>query len=162
MADYFLKLDPAVEGESQDSKHKGEIELESWSFGVSNSSSVLPGQGGGAGAGKSVPGNFTATKKTDKSTPRLAQAVATGDHFKSAIITVRKAGGMQQDYLTITLSEVLISQYQAAGSGNAALPMESISLNYAKMVQEYKVQKADGTFGGAVTLGYDWSKNVKI
>ena len=117
-ADYFLKLDPKVEGESADSKHKGEIELESWSFGVSNASSAL--QGGGAGSGKSVPLDFNATKKTDKSTPRLAQAVATGDHFKSAIITVRKAGGTQQEYLTITLSDVFISSYQAGGSGGGS------------------------------------------
>jgi type VI secretion system secreted protein Hcp len=159
-ADYFLKLDPKVEGESGDSKHKGEIELESWSFGVSNSSSAL--QGGGAGSGKSVPGDFTATKKNDKSSPRLAQAVAMGDHFKSAIITVRKAGGTQQEYLTITLSDVFISSYQSGGSGNGSLPMESFSLNYSKMVTEYKEQKADGTLGGSVKLGYDWTKQVKI
>lgn len=159
-ADYFLKLDPKVEGESTDSKHKGEIELESWSFGVSNASSAL--QGGGAGAGKSMPSDFTATKKNDKATPRLAQAVAMGDHFKSAIITVRKAGGSQQEYLTITLSDVFISSYQAGGSGNGALPMESISLNYSKIVQEYKEQKADGSLAGSVKLGYDWAKQVKI
>ena len=158
-ADYFLKLDPKVEGESGDSKHKGEIELESWSFGVSNSSSAL--QGGGAGSGKSVPGDLVATKKNDKSSPRLAQAVAMGDHFKSAILTVRKAGGTQQEYLTITLSDVFISSFQAGGSGNG-LPMESLSLNYSKMVQEYKEQKADGTLGGSVKLGYDWFKQVKI
>ena len=159
-ADYFLKLDPKVEGESQDSKHKGEIELESWSFGVSNSSSVLGGSR--AGAGKSVPGDFTATKKSDKSTPRLAQAVAMGDHFKSAIITVRKAGSTQQEYLTITLSDVFVSSYQAGAAGSGALPMESIALNYSKLVQEYKEQKADGSLGKAISLGYDWSKQVKI
>jgi type VI secretion system secreted protein Hcp len=157
-ADYFLKLDPKVEGESQDSKHQGEIELESWSFGVSNATSAL----GGGAAGKSVPGDFTATKKVDRSTGRLAQAVATGDHFKSAILTVRRAGGTQQDYLTITLSDVFISSYQAAGSGGGTLPMDSISLNYAKLVWEYKTQKADGSLGGSVKLGYDWSKQVKI
>jgi type VI secretion system secreted protein Hcp len=159
-ADYFLKLDPKVEGESVDSKHKGEIELESWSFGVSNGASAL--QGGGAGAGKSVPRDFTATKRIDKSTPRLAQAVAMGDHFKSAIITVRKAGGTQQEYLTITLNEVFISSYQGGGAGGSSQPMESISLNYSKLVQEYKEQKADGSVGGSIKLGYDWHKQVKI
>lgn len=159
-ADYFLKLDPKVEGESTDSKHKGEIELESWSFGVSNTSSML--QGGGGGSGKSMPLDFHMTKKTDKATARLAQAVAMGDHFKSAIITVRKAGGTQQEYLTITLSDVFISSYQAGGSGNGNLPMEQLSLNYSKILQEYKEQKPDGSLGGSVKLGYDWSKNVKI
>jgi type VI secretion system secreted protein Hcp len=159
-ADYFLKLDPKVEGESTDEKHKGEIELESWSFGVSNTSSML--QGGGGGSGKSMPLDFHMTKKTDKSTARLAQAVAMGDHFKTAIITVRKAGGSQQEYLTITLNDVFISSYQAGGSGNGNLPMEQLSLNYSKILQEYKEQKPDGTLGGSVKLGYDWQKNVKI
>jgi type VI secretion system secreted protein Hcp len=159
-ADYFLKLDPKVEGEATDSKHPGEIELESWSFGVSNGSSAL--QGGGSGTGKSVPGDFHFTKKNDKSTARLAQAVAMGDHFKSAIITVRKSGGDQQEYLTITLSDVFISSYQAGGSGNGTLPMEQLSMNYSKILQEYKEQKADGSLGGSVKLGYDWTKQVKI
>jgi type VI secretion system secreted protein Hcp len=159
-ADYFLKLDPKVEGESPDSKHKGEIELESWSFGVSNNSSAL--QGGGSGSGKSNPLDLNITKKTDKASARLAQAVAMGDHFKSAILTVRKAGGTQQEYLTITLSDVFISSYQAGGSGGGNLPMEQLSLNYAKILQEYKEQKPDGSLGGSVKLGYDWSKQVKI
>ena len=158
-ADYFLKLDPKVEGEATDSKHPGEIELESWGFGVSNASSAL--HGGGSGAGKAVPMDFVATKKNDKSTPRLAQAVAMGDHFTSAIITVRKAGGTQQEYLTITLSDVYISSYSASGS-TGVLPMESLSINYAKMVQEYKEQKADGSLGGSVKLGYDFKTQVKI
>jgi type VI secretion system secreted protein Hcp len=159
-ADYFLKLDPKVEGESGDSKHKGEIELESWSFGITNSSSAL--LGGGSGSGKSSPMDFSATKKNDKASPRLAQAVAMGDHFKSAILTVRKAGGTQQEYLTVTLSDVFISSYQAVGAGNGVLPTEQISLNYAKMVTEYKEQKPDGSLAGSVKLGYDWFKQVKI
>lgn len=158
-ADYFLKLDPKIDGESLDTKHKGEIELESWSFGVSNNSSAL--QGGGAGSGKSVPGDFTCTKKTDKASPRLAQAVAMGDHFKTAIVTVRKAGTTQQEYLVITMSEVFISSWQSGGTGGGQLPMESLSLNYAKIITEYKEQKPDGSLGGSVKLGYDWAQQVK-
>ena len=160
-SDYFLKLDPKVEGESTDSKHKGEIELESFSFGVSNQSSMLQG-GGGGGAGKSSPDALVVTKRNDKSTPRLHQAVAMGDHFKSAILTIRKAGGGQQEYLTVTLNDVYVSHFTISGANGGGLPMESVSFNYSKMVQEYKEQKADGSLGGAVKLGYDWSKQVKV
>lgn len=159
-SDYFLKLDPKVEGESTDSKHKGEIELESFSYAVTNQSSTL--QGGGGGAGKSSPGELVVTKRNDKSTPRLHQAVAMGDHFKTAILTVRKAGGGQQEYLTVTLNDVYISHFSISGANGAGLPMESISFNYSKMVQEYKEQKSDGSLGGAVKLGYDWAKQVKV
>ena len=88
--DTFLKLDPKVEGESKDERHKGEIEILRWNFDLSNKPSTL--QGGGAGTGKSVPGEFQFDKSLDKSTPVLAQVTAAGDHFNSAIITVRKAG----------------------------------------------------------------------
>jgi type VI secretion system secreted protein Hcp len=159
-SDYFLKLDPKIEGESTDSKHKGEIELESFSYGVSNQSSSL--QGGGGGAGKSEPGPLIVTKRNDKATARLHQAVAMGDHFKTAILTIRKAGGTQQEYLTVTLNDVYISNFQISGANGGGLPMESIAFNYAKLVQEYKEQKADGTLGGAVKLGYDWAKQVKV
>jgi type VI secretion system secreted protein Hcp len=46
--DMFLKLD-GIPGESRDSKHKGEIEIESFSWGASNSGSAAHGSGGGAG-----------------------------------------------------------------------------------------------------------------
>jgi type VI secretion system secreted protein Hcp len=109
-----------------------------------------------------MPQDFHITKKTDKSSARLAQAVAMGDHYKSAIIYVRKAGGTQQEYLTITLSDVFISSFQAGGAGHDSLPMEQLAMNYSKMLQEYKEQKPDGSLGGSVKLGYDFSKQVKI
>jgi len=46
--DYFLRID-GVPGSSTDAKHKGEIEVESFSFGVSNQASPGTGAGGGAG-----------------------------------------------------------------------------------------------------------------
>jgi type VI secretion system secreted protein Hcp len=159
-SDYFLKLDPKVEGESADGKHKGEIELESWSFGVSNISSSRAG--GGAGSGKSSPGDLVIVKKVDKSSPRLFQACSMGDHFKTAVLTVRKAGGKQEEYLTVTLNDVFISSAQTSGSNGNDVPLDSVSLSYVKMVQEYKEQKADGSLGGSVKLGYDWAKMEKV
>ena len=47
--DYFLKLD-GIQGESVDSKHKDEIQIQSWSWGASQVSSVAGP--GGSGAGK--------------------------------------------------------------------------------------------------------------
>ena len=50
--DAFLKID-GIDGESTDKTHPGEIEISSFSWGVSNPSSV-GGRGGGGGAGKAV------------------------------------------------------------------------------------------------------------
>ena len=48
--DYFLRLD-GIPGESVDAKHKGEIDVLSWSWGeIAADAGAAPG--GGAGAGK--------------------------------------------------------------------------------------------------------------
>ena len=48
--DAFLKID-GIEGESTDKTHPGEIEIQSFSWGVSNTASGGAGGGGGAGKG---------------------------------------------------------------------------------------------------------------
>ena len=48
---------------------------------------------------------------------RVVLACAEGRHFKKVCLLARKAGGWQQDFLKVTLSDVLISSFQTAGSG---------------------------------------------
>jgi type VI secretion system secreted protein Hcp len=158
--DYFLKLD-SVDGESVDDKHKGEIELESYSWGATNAGTA--GRGPGAGSGKVQPQDFHLVKKLDKSSPNLYINCCTGQHHKSAIITARKAGGGQQEYFKITLEDVLISSYQHGGaSGTGVVPSEQVTLNFAKMEVSYKEQKPDGSLGAEVKQKYDFSANKKI
>jgi type VI secretion system secreted protein Hcp len=158
--DYFLKIE-GVESESSDAKHKGEIELESFSWGETQSGTA--GHGGGAGAGKVQRQDFNFVKRIDKGSPVLFVACATGQHFKSAILTARKAGGEQQDYLKVTMSDVLISGYQFGGAAASELvPTEQVSLNFAKLEMSYKEQKADGSLGGEVKQTYDFGANKKV
>jgi type VI secretion system secreted protein Hcp len=159
--DYFLKID-TVTGESSDSKHKGEIEVQSFSWGETQTGTA--GHGGGGGAGKVVPQDLTFSKKMDKSSPVLFISCATGVHFKDAVFVARKAGaGAQQEYLKITMEEVLISNYNLSGSdGSDNIPNESISLNFAKLEISYKVQNPDGTLGAEVKQKYDFAQNVKV
>jgi type VI secretion system secreted protein Hcp len=158
--DYFLKID-GVESESTDAKHKGEIELESYSWGESQSGTA--GKGGGQGAGKVNPQDFSFVKRVDKSSPVLFIACATGTPYKNAVLTARKAGVGQQEYFKITMEEVLVSSYQLGGSGTSdVVPMEQVSLNFAKLEMVYKEQKADGSLGGEVKQKYDFAANVKI
>jgi type VI secretion system secreted protein Hcp len=111
----FLKLD-GVKGESQDHKHRGDIEISSFSFGAGNGGAQA--HGGGGGAGKVSFSSFTITKHVDKSSALLQKAVVGGQHYKEMdVFFARKAGGTQQDYLEIKLQDVLISSYQAGGSG---------------------------------------------
>ncbi len=156
--DYFLKID-GIEGESQDSKHKGEIEIESFSFGEVQTGTAA--HGGGMGAGKVQMQDFNFVMKVNKASPKLFLACARGDHIKNAVLTCRKAGKDQQEYLKVTFSDILVSSFQTSGTSSGdMLPMDQISLNFTKIEFEYREQKPDGTLGGAIKAHYDL-KQVK-
>ncbi len=158
--DYFLKVE-GVEGESADHKHKGEIELESWSWGETQTGSMH--QGGGGGAGKVQMQDFHFTMKMNKASPKLKLACASGEHIKKAVLTCRKAGKDQQEFLKVTLSDSLVSSYQTGGSAHSdIIPVDQISLNFSKIEFEYKEQKPDGTLGAAVTAGWNTKENKKV
>jgi type VI secretion system secreted protein Hcp len=158
--DYFLKLD-GIDGESADDKHKGEIDLLSFSWGATNTGTG--GVGGGSGAGKVAMQDLHFTAKVNKSSPKLMLACATGQHIKSGIITCRKAGGDQQEFLKITLTDVLVSSYQVGGSGGSdIIPVEQVSLNFSKIEKEYKPQKPDGSLDSPVKAGWDLKSNKKV
>lgn len=156
-ADFFLKID-GIEGESNDSKHKNEIELESWSFGATNSGGHA--YGGGGGAGKVVMQDFHFVMAINKAAPKLFLACSTGQHIKEATLTCRKAGGEQQEYLKIKFSDLLVSSYQTGGSG--VVPTDQISLNFTKIEYDYKPQKADGSLDASVKAGYNLKENKKV
>ena len=158
--DYFLKID-GIDGESHDHKHANEIEISSWSFGETQGGSHS--SGGGGGAGKVVMQDFHFTMNTNKASPKLFLACANGEHIKSAKLTCRKAGKDQQEYLSWTFSDLLVSSYQTGGSGgNGVLPVDSISLNFTKVEIGYKMQKPDGTLDAENKAGYDLKKNQKV
>ncbi len=153
IVDYFLKLD-GIPGESNDSKHKQEIEIESFSWGATQSGTAS--HGGGLGGGRVNMQDFHFVMRINKSSPKLMLACAQGDHIKTAVLTCRKAGKEQQEYLKITFSDLMVSSYQTGGSGGqSVVPIDQISLNYTKIEIEYKEQKPDGSLGGAIKAWYD-------
>jgi type VI secretion system secreted protein Hcp len=160
VVDYFLKIE-GVDGESSDHKHKGEIELESWSWGETQTGTHA-GTGGG-GAGKVSMQDFHFVMKVNKASPKLLLACADGEHIKKAVLTCRKAGKGQQEFLLYTFSDLLISSYQTGGSGSGdVIPLDQISMNFAKIEIEYKEQKADGSLAGGVKAGYDLKLHQKV
>jgi type VI secretion system secreted protein Hcp len=156
--DYFLKID-GIEGESQDDKHEGEIDIESFSWGATQSGTIAVG--GGGGAGKVSMQDFHFAMGVNKASPALFLACAQGDHIKNAILTCRKAGKEQQEFMKITMSDVLVSSFQTGGSGAGdVVPTDQISLNFAKIEVEYKEQDATGKLMGSTKKWFDL-KSVK-
>jgi len=158
--DFFLKL-KGVDGESQDAKHKGEIDIESWSWGETQGGAHSAG--GGGGAGKVIMQDFHFVMKINKASPKLFLACASGEHIPDGLLTCRKAGKEQQEFLTIKFTDLLVSSYQTGGAGQSSVvPTDQISLNFTKIELEYKEQKADGSLGAAAKAGWDLKKNVKV
>ena len=144
--DYFLKID-GIEGESTDDRHKGEIVIESWSWGVSQQTAA---SGGGSRAGKPCSAPMSFSKPVDKATPQLMANAVSGMVIPRAILIGRKAGEGQQDYLKYELKNVYVTSYQTGGSTGAA-PTDQFSLNFASLSVEYRVQDPKGGLGSPVS-----------
>jgi type VI secretion system secreted protein Hcp len=154
-ADIFAKIGD-IKGESLDDKHKDEVEVLSWSWGVTQSGTIP--QGGGGGAGKASFNDFNFTHHIDKASPVLMKACATGQHIKEATITVRKAGKGQHEFMIVKMNDVIITGVTHGGSGDSG-HSENVSLAFAKVDLEYKPQKADGSLDAGIHFKYDITGN---
>jgi type VI secretion system secreted protein Hcp len=157
--DYFLKID-GVPGESADAKHKGEIQLESFSWGETSASGG--GMGGGGGAGKVQMQDLVVTMLASKASPKLMLGCATGKHYKEAVLTVRKAGKSQQEFLVFKFKDVIVTSYQTGGSAQSDMILDQASLGFSTIQLDYRPQKADGSLDAAVKAGWDLKQNKPL
>lgn len=139
--DMFIKLGD-IKGESLDSKHKEEIDVLAWSWGMSQSGTMHLGSGGGAG--KVNVQDLSFTKYVDKSSPALMGACAKGSHLDKAVLTCRKAGGNPLEYMVFTFESVLVSSLSFGGSGGEERFTENVTLNFEKYSVTYQPQNAKG------------------
>jgi type VI secretion system secreted protein Hcp len=158
MADYFLKVD-GIQGESTDAKHQGEIEVLAFSWGVGQAGSASTGSGGGAG--KAVFDDLLVVARTSKASPLLWLACANGTHIKTAVLTARKAGKPPQEFLTIVITDALVSSYEVDGSDEEH-PLDQVSFSYAKVETHYTPADKTGKPQPSVSAGWDLKANQKV
>ena len=157
--DMFLKLD-GIDGESKDAKHAGEIDIESFAWGMAQTGSGH--RGTGSGTGKVDVHDVTITKVVDKSSPSLMLACANGKHIAKGSIVVRKAGENPLEYLTIDLEKILVSNYHTNGTNTADVHTETVTLNFVKMKLEYWTQTDKGAKGENANFSWDVAQNMKF
>lgn len=155
--DMFLKITD-VKGESKDKSHSGECEIESFSWGATQLGTSSHGTG--AGGGKVSMNDFHFVMRNNSASPTLFLFCANGKHLKEAKLTCRKAGGQQEDFMKVVMSDVLISSYQTGGSGGGEVPMDQISLNYSKIEIEYLAQDDKGVTKSAGKKFWDMKTNT--
>ena len=154
-SEIFAKIGD-IKGESLDSKHKDEIEVLSFSWGVTNTGAK--GFGGGGGEGKATFHDLSFVHHIDKASPVLMQACASGTHVKEGTMTNRKAGKDQQDYLIVKMNDIIITGV-TDGDASGQAGSETVSLAFAKIDLEYKPQKADGSLDTGIHFKYDLKAN---
>jgi type VI secretion system secreted protein Hcp len=154
--DMFIKIKD-VNGEAQDDKHKDEIDVLAWSWGMSQSGTMHMGAGGGAG--KVNVQDLSITKWVDKSTPTLMKLCCKGQHVGECVLVVRKAGGTAVEYIKITLKEALVASISTGGSGGEERLTENITLNFSEFKYEYTTQGQDGGAGATVPVAWDIAAN---
>jgi type VI secretion system secreted protein Hcp len=162
-ADAYLKL-TGIPGDSTDAKHKNEIEVLSFSSGVSMPLGPRSFSGSAPNERASL-SDLNITKVVDSSSTALFKAVCTGQHIDEAVLSVNRADGTgkeKTEYLKYVLTDVVVSNYQASGSDGSGLPVESFSLNFATIQISYTVTDQTGAPKGAKMAGWDVSKHQLI
>ena len=159
--DMFLSIKGAVHGqingEAQDDKHKNEIEVLGWSWGIQGK----PSLGGGTASGKATIRELKVVKNVDKASTALMGAVRTNETIKEAVLTLRKAGGKTPlEYLKITIEQGRIVSLEIDGgdvSGSSTVT-ERITLSFNKIAVEYTPQGGDGQPLGSTTFQDQWGE----
>ncbi|MEJ8824791.1 type VI secretion system tube protein Hcp [Variovorax humicola] len=155
--DMFIKI-KGVDGESVDAKHKKEIDVLAWSWGLSQSGTTHTG--GGGGAGKVNVQDLSFTKYVDGASHALILACCKGTHIDEATLVVRKAGDNPLEYITITMEELIVSSISTGGSGGEDRLTENVTLNFAKVKFEYDPQSKKGAGEGKKTAAWNIAENV--
>jgi len=157
--DAYIKFD-GIDGEATDDKHKKWIKVDSFSWGISNNVDVI---GSALSSGKANVQDFSFSKQTDSSSPKLALSCCTGDHIKSLDLELVQSSGARQTWLHYTFTECMLSNFGVGGApGGADRPSESFSVAFGQWEIKYWPSDDKGVLGGVVPAKFDCKTNKKV
>jgi type VI secretion system secreted protein Hcp len=156
--DSFLKLG-TLKGESVVKGFEDQIQLLSWGWGMTQSGTTHTASGGGAG--KVDVSDLQISKHVDAASPMLALACCKGTHYDTATLTMRKAGGTALEYVTLTLTDLIVTSYSVSEGGGGDLLTDTFTLNFGKFKYSFQPQDNKGAKkGGAIDATWDIAKGV--
>jgi type VI secretion system secreted protein Hcp len=150
-ADYFLHLQAKragkVKGEASAPGHEDDIVCTGWGWGLSASSAI----GDTRTTARRSYTALTVHKGVDSATTALMSALATNDEIKEAKLMLRRAGGEQEDFFTITLKGARITSvlHSADSAGNT---QETVTIAFTEVEVEYRPQQKSGLRGGTMSF----------
>ena len=159
IGDMFLMVKGAqhglIKGEAQDAQHKGEIEVLSWSWGMQGKASL----GGGAATGKATIHDLKIVKRVDSASTALMLALRTNEPIQKAVLTLRKAGKTQLEYMKVTIEQgrVMSLSIDGGDATGTAEVVERVAFSFNKIEVEYVPQGKDGQPQGSMLFADQWS-----
>ncbi|MBL8529441.1 MAG: type VI secretion system tube protein Hcp [Burkholderiales bacterium] len=142
-----------IKGESHDSRHKDEIEVVSWAWGLALSA---PAGLGGSAAGRASFQDLTFAHLIDRASPSLMLGCASAQRFRDARLTVRRPGTTTpEEFLLVNLEDVIVTSIQTSGAEVAGGLVEQVTLAFARVDFEYRRQMPDGSLDTGVHFKWD-------
>ena len=152
--DYFLKLD-SITGESVDQNFPNQINVLSFAWGGTQTTSVAGT--GGSGAGKVSLDEFNITKYYDSSSPEVFKAMLLGSHISSGTLSAVKSGANGKPFLVLTFAELFVTSQQINAS--TEIPTESVTFSYNTIKVDYSKQNEQGNLTSVGAVSYDLKAN---
>lgn len=148
VGDMFLKIEAArqgaIKGEAQDEKHKDEIDVLTWSWGM-RAETGLAGAGQGS---KATLDELGIVKRVDGASTGLMAAMRNNELIKKASLTVRKSGGAPLEYFRIVIQNARVTSISLESQGDELV--ERLSLAFQRINVEYTPQGPDGKARGGM------------
>ena len=148
LSDIFLHIQTKragkLKGEVATTGHADDIHVNGWHWGLSAGSAL----GDTQATSRRQYTALTLHKGIDQATTALMAALATNDEVKEAKLTMRRAGGVQEDFFIVTLKGARITSVQHEVTADAAA-REVLTLAFTEVEVEYRPQRSSGGRGGS-------------
>ncbi len=148
----------AIKGESQDKQHGGEIDILGWSWGMQAPANISSG----AAAGRATVHELKILKKVDSASTALMSALRTNETIVKAVLTLRKSGYKQVEYLKITIEggRVTALTLEGGDSSGGSEVVERVSFSFNKITVDYVPQGNDGQPLGGMSFADQWGERA--
>ncbi|KVP81056.1 type VI secretion protein [Burkholderia ubonensis] len=147
----YLKLEGETQGKIEGSciqeNHKGTILVQAIEHLIDMPKCPQTGQP----TGPRTHHTMTITKEFDKSSPKLAQALTSGERMKSVVLEFYRTsiGGKQEHYYTVSLENAIVMSIRSwtpnclASENKAFGHMEDVSYSYEKITWKHEIDSIE-------------------
>ncbi len=146
-----------IPGESLRAEHEEQIDVHGAHWKIAQKSGTS--MGSGLTQARAEVGSLTVYKWFDAASPYLAHSSMRGTAFPEMVLYARKdSGEAHLDYLTITMTNCIISSYEMQNDGedeDMQMIGEKVSIAFEKVKILYTVQAEDGSAGDEHEIEYD-------